>query len=62
MHYRDTWKQHLTEPKLKAYKSLIDEGRIVNHHVTYFRQTETTIVEYDADRMIHEEMKKRCLN
>jgi hypothetical protein len=58
MHYNDTWKRHIPEEKLAAYKKLIKEGKILNHHVTYVRQSGITIVEYDADESVRDELKK----
>ena len=58
MRYKDTWKRHIPDEKLAAYKQLIDDGKIKNHHVTYVRSTRTTIVEYDADETVRDELRK----
>ena len=48
---------------LKAYKSLIDEGQIVKHHVMFNERTGSTTIEYYAiapHEWILEELKRRC--
>ena len=63
MKFFDTWRRHIPPDKLNAYRSLIDEGRIRDVHVTYVRPIEETIVEYEAEdphEMILEELKRRC--
>ena len=58
----DFWPDGIPPEKLKAYKSMIEEGQIRNHHVLVNKQTHATTVEYFAiapKEWIHEEMAKR---
>ena len=59
----DYWPVEIPEEKLAAYKALIEEGQIRNHHVIHNRRTGTTTVEYYAiapHEWIREELKRRC--
>ena len=65
MHCKDTWKRHIPNDKLFAYKQMINEGMIIDHHVVYERKTGITTVEYKSEKpheWILEEMKRRCAN
>ncbi len=65
MPYKDTWKKHIPSEKLKAYKQLINEGRIMKHHVIYDKKTKVTTVEYSAiapHEWILSELKRRSQN
>ena len=60
--YRDVWKNHIPENKLRAYKSMIDDGYIRKWHVIYDRNTGTTTIEYYGTaphEWIREELKRR---
>ena len=62
MQYSDTWNRHIPDSKLAAYKSLIDSGEIRIRRVTYSKNNQTTIVEYDSDRPhgeILDELKRK---
>ena len=48
-HYRHEWAKHIPDKKLVAYKYLIDEGLIMNVHVTYVRTSKLTVVEFDSE-------------
>lgn len=59
---KDTWTRKIPDNKLAAYKQLISDGFITNHHVVFDRSTGSTIVEYESSyshEWIHEELKKR---
>ena len=59
---KDTWTRQIPDNKLAAYRALIAEKQITKPHVTYDRQSGTTIVEYLAiapHEWILEEMKRR---
>ena len=61
-HCQDIWKTRIPPKKLEIYKQMIDEGLIRNPHVTYYRVTGLTIVEYDSDytpESIRKEMSRR---
>lgn len=45
--------------KLAIYKALIDEGRIRDPKVTYNQTEGTTVVMYEADEHIRDELRKR---
>ena len=63
MLYRDTWKRHIPNEKLSAYKQLIDDGKIHVNQVVYERSTGITTVEYDSEmphEWVIEELKRRC--
>lgn len=58
----DYWPVEIPPEKLAAYKQLIEEGQIRNHHVIYNQRTGSTTVEYYAiapHEWILEELKKR---
>ena len=58
----DFWPVEIPTNKLAAYKQLIAEGQILNHHVIYNRRTGSTTVEYYANQpheWIREELAKR---
>ncbi len=58
----DFWPVKIPTNKLEAYKSMIDEGQIRNHHVIYNRSTGSTTVEYYANmphEWVREELAKR---
>lgn len=59
----DYWPIPIPERSLAAYKQLIQEGQIKNHHVIYSRTTKTTTVEYYSiapHEWIKEELRKRA--
>ena len=59
---KDIWNRRIHPKKLNAYKQLIEEGQIRNHHVIYNQRTGSTTVEYYAiapHEWILEELKKR---
>ena len=58
----DFWPVQIPENRRAAYKELITEGQIRNHHVIVNRQTGSTTVEYYSTiphEWIREELKKR---
>lgn len=58
----DFWATQIPTRKLQAYKSMIAEGQIVNHHVIYNRRTGSTTVEYFANmphEWVREELARR---
>jgi hypothetical protein len=60
----DCWPGEIQDEKLAAYKQLIDESQIMNHHVIYSQKTGTTVVEYYSiapHEWIREELKRRSL-
>ena len=59
----DHWPDEIPQNKLRAYKSMIDEGQIVKHHVMFNERTGSTTIEYYAiapHEWILEELKRRC--
>ena len=63
MHCKDTWKRHIPNDKLSAYKQMIDEEMITDPHVVYEKSTGITTIEYESDNpheWILEELKGRC--
>ena len=54
---KDTWTKQIPPEKLRAYKAMIETGRIQRCHVTYIRKTGTTEVEYFTDET-HEQIKE----
>lgn len=54
----DTWKRKIPDDKLAAYKQMIDDGKIRNHHVVYNRQTGATTVEYDSEKDVKTWLKQ----
>lgn len=60
---KDTWTRKISDNKLAAYKQLISEGLITDHHVVFVRSAEMTIVEYESTyshEWILDEMKRRA--
>ena len=58
----DYWPGPIPPEKLAAYKQMIEEGQIRNHHVLVNRQTNATTVEYYANmphEWVREELAKR---
>ena len=58
----DFWPGHIPPEKLDAYKQLIDEGQIREHHVIVNQRTGSTTVEYYSTiphEWILEELKRR---
>ena len=58
----DYWPDEIPQNKLRAYKSLIDEGQIVKHHVMFNERTGSTTIEYYSiapHEWILEELKRR---
>lgn len=58
----DFWPVEIPDSKLKAYKSLIADKMIRNHHVIYNRDTGSTVVEYYAimpHEWVKDELRKR---
>lgn len=58
MHYSDTWKRHIPDSKLAAYKSLVDSDEINILVVTYYINERKTVVEYDSDKTHKEILDK----
>lgn len=59
----DFWPVQIPTNKLEAYKAMIEEGQIRNHHVIYNRSTGSTTVEYYSTmphEWVREELAKRC--
>ena len=59
----DYWPDEIPQKNLRAYKSLIDEGQIVKHHVMFNERTGSTTIEYYSiapHEWILEELKRRC--
>ena len=57
----DFWPEQIPPDKLRAYKTLIQAGLIMKHHVVYNRHAGTTTVEYYSTiphEWILEELKK----
>lgn len=64
MYCKDTWKRHILPEKLKAYKLLIQAGKISDYHVVYNHKAGTTTVEYYSTiphEWILEELKKAAV-
>ena len=58
----DFWPEYIPDNKLEAYRQLIEEGQIRNHHVIYDRNTGSTTVEYYAiapHEWILDELRRR---
>ena len=58
----DFWPVQIPPEKLNAYKQLIDEGQIREHHVIVNQRTGSTTVEYYSTiphEWILEELKRR---
>ena len=58
----DFWPGHIPPEKLNAYKQLIAEGQIRNHHVIVNKKTGSMTVEYYSTiphEWVREELKKR---
>lgn len=49
MRHSDTWPIFIPPDRLAAYKLLLDRQIISKPHLTYVRDTRTTIVEYDSE-------------
>ena len=47
--YKDTWKRKMTPFHMTAYRKMIDDGKIKIHHITFFKTTGVTIVEYSSE-------------
>ena len=61
----DYWPCYIPPEKLNAYKQLIEEGQIMNHHVIVNRQAGSTTVEYYSTiphEWIIEELRKRVID
>lgn len=58
MHYSDTWKHHIPDSKLAAYKSLVDSDEINILVVTYYRNERKTVVEYESSKTHKEILNK----
>ena len=58
----DFWPEQIPPEKQEAYRQLIEEGQIREHHVIYNRRTGNTTVEYFAimpHEWVLDELKRR---